>query len=346
MTYNSSLNKNLRHGLLAEGNKGNRIVEIDQLRGIAMTGMILIHSSYYFLFDKLALFLWNWSQFAVPVFVFCSAYLYFEKSQITSSYIKYVQKRFSRLLIPYYIFMFVFFIEVIIAKPAMFTSPFIIQSVFLIGGIDISWLVLLFLELTILLPIIHSSLEKNISFFYLLLVLSSISSVIFLFIHVGIPYKMDMWLPWTLLLFYAFFFKKYSSNKNFSISVIAISLILVMISRFILHLEGKSLSFFDNKYPPNIYFLSYGILSIEMLFFASKRNLFSFYPLKKLLHFLSKYSYSIFFIHYLFLSMYTGLLKKFHFTWFTFFLLVFVSAILFQYLFNRSRKTLAAVRRI
>jgi len=54
---------------------------IDNLRGMAMLAMIVIHSISYFFSDKLSFLIWDYSQWAVPVFFFCSFYLFFKSSK-------------------------------------------------------------------------------------------------------------------------------------------------------------------------------------------------------------------------------------------------------------------------
>jgi peptidoglycan/LPS O-acetylase OafA/YrhL len=315
-----------------------RVAEIDYLRGIAMFGMILIHTSYYFLSDKIALFLWNWSQFAVPVFIFCSGFLFFKKSAVSYDF-NYFKKRFIRLLIPFYIFLPFFLVAVFFREPSKLSFNYVFSSILTIGGVDITWLVLLFLQFAILMPIIQVIFNKNKSTFFSILTISFISSIIFLNQHLNISYKFYMCLPWLLIVFYSFFFVKYSERKKFSIYIILSSLFIFLISGIFLKSQLHSLSFYDNKYPPNIFILSYGILFTQILYSLSKSGLFNF--IKRPLLFLSKYSYSIFFIHYLLLYILVGFLKVFKFNWFSFFAVVFLSALIIQSLINKAVRRLS-----
>ncbi|MBI3887543.1 acyltransferase family protein [Candidatus Microgenomates bacterium] len=126
---------------------------IDTLRGLAMLVMILTHTTVFFLQDPSANFLWNWSHFAVPIFVFCSVYLFFQKSLYDKiAFWSFVKKRFVRLLIPYYWFLLFFLIILFFTKPETLSIKYLLQSIFVIGGVDINWLVLLFMMITIILP--------------------------------------------------------------------------------------------------------------------------------------------------------------------------------------------------
>ena len=57
---------------------------IDNLRGLAMIVMILTHATAYFPNDIVSFTLWNWSNFAVPIFLFCSVYLFIKKIWIAT----------------------------------------------------------------------------------------------------------------------------------------------------------------------------------------------------------------------------------------------------------------------
>ena len=88
---------------------------IDTLRGLAMFAMMVIHACSYYLKDKTTLFIWDNLQWAVPVFVFCSFYLFFGRKDkfSASDWLPYLKKRLTKLLTPYYYFLAVFFPDVL-----------------------------------------------------------------------------------------------------------------------------------------------------------------------------------------------------------------------------------------
>src|SRR5436190_12590337 len=191
-----------------------RFLEIDDMRGLAIFAMILIHTNWYFITDKLVFYLWDLSQFAVPVFIFCSAYIYFKRGDKGMGF-SYLNKRFLRLLIPYYFFVFIFFLELFIFEPAKLNGAYIIQSLLLIGGIDINWLILLFLQLTFLMPLLAFLMEKKKIFFYLYTFLSIVLSFLIVFISVPFNYKYIMWFMWSPIIIYSMYFVKYHTKKWF-----------------------------------------------------------------------------------------------------------------------------------
>ncbi len=306
---------------------------IDILRGIATIAMILIHTSYYFIGgDKLALFVWNWSQFAVPMFVFCAGYVFFIKDKINSlkDYIIYLKKRLPRLLFPYWIFMVCFF-PIIWFTSHSLNLNYIIQSIFVLGGIDIDWLVLLMIELAIIFPFIRYLQNRHTGLFKIYLLLNILFAFIIFYSPFNFNYKYDMWFFWGL------------SGLS---SMLVMPLINVKIKRFFfitsllififLFLQGTisrhDLSFINNKYPPNLYIISYGIVSCLSLYYLAQKGLFNY--ILKPLSFISKHSYSIYFIHYSFLIFFASFLTKFHTTWYIFFIVIFALTLIVQWTYS------------
>lgn len=271
---------------------------IDILRGLGLFSVIFIHALAYYLNDKTAHFLWNYSQFAVQVFVFCSGYIFFVKyvPQTNFNWISYFIKRIKRLIIPYYIFLLLFLPIVFFTEPKKIQIPFIIDNLLVKDGIDINWLILLFIQLTLVTIFLKYAINKKRILFYLYTALSFLSSFIFLFYVPPINYKLYMWLPWSLILIYCYYFTAHEKNKKFFIWT-AFIFLGVYISTLVLkqRIDGK-LVFFDNKYPPNTYYLFYGLFSLNILYLLIQKDLFK--PFQKFLSFLSIHSYELFFIHY------------------------------------------------
>ena len=308
---------------------------IDDLRGIAILVMILIHTNAYFLHVKLAYLTLEISQFAVPVFIFCSAYLSFRKKMDLDrqSLVSYVKKRFVRLLQPYYLFLVVHFIFTFIAEPRKMTTAYVTNNIFLTGGLDFNWLVLLFIQFTFLIPFLTWLRDKNKRFFYLYTAISAISTLVFLK-YTPLPYyRAIMWLPWSLLIIFTMEYVEAEANGAWQTTTATLAIILYGLTRFFQTEIGHSLYHYNNKYPPNMYHLSYGIVCILVLAFLSRKNVFAWQPLRWLIRFLSVYSYSIYFFHILVIFTVTVFLKM-KFTWISFFLTVTAATLLMQMMAN------------
>ncbi len=310
-----------------------RYLEIDMLRGIAILAMILIHTCYYFLSDKTALFIWNWSQFAVPVFIFCSAYLFFQKPQPLS--ISYFKRRLIRLIKPYYIFLLFFIPIFFFINPQTPKIKYVLQSIFLVGGVNINWLVLLFVCLTIIFPLISSYFKSFKPLFLVYLLVSIISSALFVFYKFPLSYKYIFWLPWSVIAIFTHLFVLKENKKNFITLSASISGIIFGLSYYIERISRHNLGMYENKYPPTLYFLSYGIFMISVIYIFSKL-LIKNKTLTKIISFFSLHSYSIYFIHYTILIILASQIKLFP-NWETFFLSVLITTIAIQFAINRFR---------
>ncbi len=259
--------------------------------------MILIHVTAWHKADVIAFNLWNISQFAVQVFIFCSGYLFFLKEQGRESVfsVKYFAKRATRLLIPYYVFLAFYLPLEIVESPKRFSLNYIFKSLTLTGGPDLNWIILLFLSLALLIPLLLFLLRKHRFLFFIYLLAATLSSVLFLQLKTD-NYKLVMWLPWSLMILASWLFVKFHNRITSAYLALSSIATTIILSAYLLS-TNYSLLFIDNKYPPNLYYLLYGVAWISGLWFV-----LSFIDLKKkawnIVRFFSINSYSIFFIHF------------------------------------------------
>lgn len=279
------------------------------LRGTAIVAMVVIHNNYFFLNSPTSKFLWEYSQFAVQVFIFCSAYLFFTKQFVFSwrSYIMYIKKRLWRLVFPYYLFLAFYIPFVYITNPQKVNFTYVLKSLFVFGGVDISWLVLLVLLLNAVLPIIAYFRNTNVYVFYFLFLLSTAASVFFLFTKLNLDFRLIMWLPWLSIVYAAYFFVKFLKKKYFVPTVLLFSALFFLVLRIFQLSLHHSTSFIENKYPPNLYFLLYGVMGICVLYI-----IFAYFPSRLIgvITYLSINSYSIYFVHYIVLSVLIAQFQK------------------------------------
>lgn len=314
--------------------------EIDILRGISMFVMVLIHTNAYFLSNKFVFFLWDYSQFAVATFIFCSSYLLFHKglSYTQKNLGVYFKKRLLRLLIPYYLFLPFLFVLIYGAQPHKFTFEYVINNMLMIGGIDFNWLVVLFLWLLFINPLILYLFEKRRPLFYLFSFLSLSASILLLFIKLPYPYRFTMWLPWSLVSIFTLYFVK-NEHKPWFYFVTILCMGVLFGGLFLLQTSlGHSLVQYQNKYPPNVYHLSYSIMATTILYVLARKRVFNIPLIHHLLLFLSKNSYSLYFIHIFILFGITLYLKHTQFTWVTFFLVIFTLTVITQWILNMLQK--------
>ena len=280
------------------------------LRDFSMVMIILTHATAYFLKNKIAYILWDLSEFSVTVFIFCSFYLFFKKPVgDTSSYLK---KRLSRLYIPYLIFLAFFLPLRILSDTHPMTHWEVLRHLTLTtAGNDLSWLVLLFIQLTFVGIVLKNVEGKKflLGFFFFL---SLLSAIIFLappsLGEVG-NFKLIMCLPWSLVIFFTWFFVRWENKPKFLLKITLLSGFVFFTMHFLNINFVHRLAFYDNKYPPNLYLLSYGIFWICLLLILVRVRMFDAPIVKPLLNYLSRYSYSVYFIHF-FILYYLSLLQR------------------------------------
>ncbi len=311
----------------------SRFGEIDFLRAFGILAIIVIHTNAYYLESPLAKFIWNYSQFAVQTFVFCSAYIFFQKEAFKKefAFFSYFKKRLKRLVLPYYYYLIFFIPLVSLLNPKRVGIDYIVRQVTLTTtNLDLNWFIVLFLYFALLMPFISYLYKNKKLLFYLFCLLSLGSSLFFISNQLPINYKLTMWLPWSLIIIFALYFARFEQKKMFVIWSLFVSCILFLVLRYWLIIGSHSLAFFDNKYPPNFYFLIYGIFLTILLFYLAKLRIFNMHYSRKVVHFLSIHSYSIFFIHFLLIFFLDYLFDLKIFTWWQFFTIILISTIIIQ----------------
>lgn len=313
--------------------KVERFKEIDILRGLGIFFIIVVHTASYYLFDKTAFFLWNYSQFAVPIFVFCSCFLFLKKREeyTIGRFFFYAKKRLYRLLKPYYIFL-LFYLPVVWVWDPKKANVFwtIKEATLTTGGTEINWAVLLFVFISLMMPPLLYLLQKRGAFFYFYVFLSLVSCILFLFVQLPLNFRLLMWLPWSLIILFSWFLVAYEKRQWFYPTTILVSGLVFLYLTYFLKSQGRSLIFIDNKYPPNLYFLSYGIFATTILYLLDKRGFFTVALLRRPINFLSQNSYSIFFIHLSLIVFTAAFFNVRVLLWWQFFLLVFTVTIVIQ----------------
>ena len=308
-----------------------RLPELDDIRGISIIVMILIHTNAYFLSNQLAYLTREISQFAVVAFLFCSSYLSLQKPfpQSLSELFIYVSKRVKRLILPFFMFFTVYILFMKWGIGKSFPLKYIIESYLLVGGIDFNWLVLLFIQMMIITPLLHSLFTKNKVLLWVYTFVAFISSVIFLKYTPLSYYRIVMWLPWSLVVIYTFYLDALWNNKKlfFIVTIILVAL-FIGTQQWVLVPLKYSLSHYANKYPPNLYHISYSLFALNILYYLSKMNVFSQCVIQKTIHFFSINSYTLFFIHILVIEGVQKWMRPNN--WIVFFLIVAGISVLIQ----------------
>ena len=290
-----------------------RVLFIDFLRAFSIVGVIAIHTLSFSLENATHLLVWNFLQFVVVIFILCSGFVhghYDTKLISFSKTIMWYKKRFVRIILPFYIYFAIHYI-LFFLFPGIFTHfglqrniPYIIGSLFFYGGINTNWLPLLFLELTLVTPFLFFLQKKRIVWTYIIfaLVIMSVGTIWFFPYSL---YKVLMWIPWSLIFLLGLFSARAKYTTKLFSALVLIGSIVFGILFFLWPGLHHVRNFTDNKYPPNAYYISYAVALTAASFLISK-NIIYFIP-SWIYEYISKKSYSLFFIHFIVLDFLEGI---------------------------------------
>lgn len=307
--------------------KKERLSEIDLIRAIGIVGVIVIHVLTYYLSGPLNKFIWNYAQFVVIAFVFSSGYIlpiaYSAGFKSLRDIIFWYKKRFIRLLLPFYIFLVVHYLLWILFPNFIQglglkkTMDYFVSSALLFGGTNFNFLPLLFVELSLIFPLLlRVAKNKLLTIIYLTITIM----VTFYFTFFGFPYhyyREVMWIPWSIVLFLATWLVLHKSQTPDVEKIKYLILALVFSFWFVIFfvynfLSEHSLNFYSHKYPPDFFYISYGLALTLALILIAKNKVFLTPRLLKTYSYISKNSYSIFFIHYIILDNALTLRSRVH----------------------------------
>lgn len=304
-----------------------RLWHIDFVRALSIIGVIATHVLSDNLATKTNYLIWNYLHFVVVAFVFCSGYVLFWRYQNFSfnlpGILKWYKKRFLRLIIPFYIYLITHF-SLWILLPNLFsgldlkkTPAFILQSVFFTGGVNLNWLPLLFLQLTILFPLFITILNKKKLLFAYIIFSAGVTIFFTVKIFPYAFYRYVMWISWSLILLFSMYISLKEKLENNILKAIkryiSIGILSFLTFAFVFVLwknTNKSLTLINHKYPPDFYYLSYATLMSSLVLVISRLSILKQNLIKSIYTFISKNSYQLFFIHYIALDAVLTLNKK------------------------------------
>lgn len=307
-----------------------RFDEVDVLKAFGIVGVIIVHILTHNLTNPISNFLWNNLQFLVVSFVFCSGFvlasIYQNYFSSVSKTLVWYKKRLIRLIIPFFIYLISHYALWIIF-PGVFNGLALVQNIdfftksaLLIGGTNYNFLVVLFVELTLLFPI-FTSLFKRKKFLFLYLLLSGLITFIFTFFGGSYStYRFTMWIPWSLVLIFAMHLsikgqKEEAANKfNKRYFLFGVIFFILFLGLYFYNLQiGKSLIFYNHKYPPDFYYLLFGLSLTCFALIIGRLRFWQNKILKSIYLFISKNSYAMFFIHFIILDAVLLLSTKYQF---------------------------------
>lgn len=300
-----------------------RLFHIDLLRAISIFGVMAVHALALFLGSSVHNTIWNYLEFVVIAFVGCSGYvtwLSFQKEDTRVQFTSWYPKRFVRLYYPYiayvasYAALAYVFPGFIKGRLITFSASFFTSSLFLSGGADVGWLVTLFVELALLTPV-FIWIMKEAGRIYVFIGLLGLLTLVMVFLPVSAEYsRVIAWVPWSFVYLVGMLYAKSETNKSFRIGILfiagAIAAIIWVALRLALIERGSVLTFTLHKYPPDLFYLSYGLAVSAALLWMIKQSEQKLMFTAPFITFISRTSYGMFFIQLIVLDFLTTTFKN------------------------------------
>lgn len=293
-----------------------RFEHVDFLRAIAIVGMIVTHALSYNLGTDRINTLWNYLHFVVPLFIFCSGYVMYSQYKSIrwswSTVLPWYKRRITRLLIPYYAFTLLHYalwlvIPAYISGLGLSKAPQFLSASLLLVGVDYGWLPILFLELMLVTPLYLIMMKIRWIRVVVPLCLAA-STLLLLFIRsIGIDYRFYMWIPWSTILLLSFAAAKNDEGKlrkPIIFTMIGASAFAIFAFEYwILSSLHLPLTLTLHKYPPDIFYLSYGVGMGCLLLLIERLDIFHANWFKQAMQWISSHSYELFFVHYIVIDL-------------------------------------------
>ena len=258
-----------------------RDIRIDLLKTIGIFCIIFAHTS------SDTDLLYQVRNFDVSLMVISSGILFSYSTQNKPfSFWKYLKLRIPRLIAPVWAFIIFYFasaypISWFLQQPYPFTMEDFWQGLFLVGGSSYFWIIRVFILVAMLSPFLvklQKRLKRNDNFFLALIFIyifyEAIHSLIMIF-DVNLLFMSAIFHDYiSYVIPYGFLFGLgmvlAQANYRFSTRILGIFLLIFLaFSIYSFYDLGYLISTQRFKYPPELYYLSYGIfMSIALLFLA------------------------------------------------------------------------------
>ena len=277
--------------------KGQRLAYVDSLKMLGLFCIMLAHS------DPPS-WLFEVRNFDVPLMVILSSFLvgisYRSKPHKTAYDLSYVIKRILKLIIPTYSFL-LFYFAVLYIRGYHYPADFYAFSFLLTSyGLGFVWVILIYIYSAALVPV-YSSLNKKA--LCIIVTLYVIYELLYRF-KAGTDNRFLMTtfyniIPYGLLTFLGYIYPRLSPRSKKGIIVLSFA-IYVICALSLYHYESLFVSTQQYKYPPRVYYLSYGIAVSFLLLYCDEQlpeHLFD----NKYIRFVSRNSLWIYLWHILLL---------------------------------------------
>ncbi len=276
----------------------NRDLSIDILRAIALLGIMLVHVKPWLWLEQLR-------DFDVPLMVFLSAIVYKPIGLSWVGVFRYLKKRFVRLIIPTW-----FFITLLSVLSFALNRPMKLNTLFDLYTLQTQWyiwIIRVFFIIAVFSPIISYIVEKlrNIQLFII-----SLATLILIDVTYDKTYDFTLKMVYIQIPYFVVFAIGYvvkRLEKKYVFRLLVGSFILfISYSTYLYWQTGTFVPTGLYKYPPQIYYLSYAIALIMLLWIYRSEllNLTQKLSLNKILSFMGSHSLWVYFYHIIVLNVF------------------------------------------
>lgn len=310
--------------------KVKREVSLDILKCIGMLLIILAHCSAPTFIDEIR-------NFDVVLLVILSGIVAVKSYERSKSGFKYIKKRLIRLIIPTYIFLTVLFLLeriVCIFNPIFpMDKDTIFSSYALTNGIGYVWIIRVYLLCAISVVIL-----MNIKKYQKIIIISLFIIYEILYYTIGnanpfLEYDVYYLIPYGLLCVYIGMQAKNWNNKNLLKATAIFLLIFAILFTFFYITKNQFTKISDYKYPPRVYYLSYGIgISLLLYYLVDRKNILNVKERlnNKLILFIGSHTMWIYLWQIFYLN--TFAFVKFEVKWYAKYIFIVTMSILTTYL--------------
>ena len=273
-----------------------RDYSISYVRLMAMIFIIICHILQYFN-NELA---W-WFNVGVQIFLFISGFLYAKKK--INSIKKFYQKEFIKILLPYYIYLFIIVIIYVIINNEYINYIKIIKSIFLIDtikGLEHLWFIKYICICYFILPLLFKIFKTNKincnSLFKLAL-------IILFFEIISLLTKNYINGTWINCFVLGFFISQKDKNKLFIRIIFILSILFNFFEVYIKYIGNIKIVGIYNVLANKIFNIAHLLLAI-LLFFLLKMfytKIVKRIEIKKALDWSDSYSYYIYITHHIYI---------------------------------------------
>jgi peptidoglycan/LPS O-acetylase OafA/YrhL len=310
-----------------------RINYIDFLKFIGLTGIIIAHIGSP-----------NWllmlRSFDVPLMVIISSilgeksYRKYSGKRVFSAK-DYFISRIKRLVIPTWIFLTFYFLLMFLASGNHYSLKYYIASYCLTRyGIGYVWIILIYLYTALLLPVFSKLKLSKIGMLIVVLVYCLYEVMYYFNIGVNnllVDTTLFYIIPYGLLAYLGYNYS-HMSNKMKAIVAVISAILFVTFGVYYWRIYGSIQSVQIAKYPPRIYYLSYGAaVSFFLLIICEKFTLKIFN--NRFIRYVSMHSMWIYLWHVLILDVYSVL--NFPEIWYLKLIVVYLASLAVVFVVNK-----------